>query len=301
MKNTSTNDMWVEVDPFHVPIFNGTMSRSRFRDILNYIRFDDMNTREFRSANDKLAAIREINDLMVKNCLNNFTPYEYVTIDEQMFRFKGKCNFKVYMNNKPDKHGLKTWILCDVKTHYVYNFQVYLGKQGKTSEKNQGKRVVLDLIKELPHGRGITCDNFFKSKSLAEELIARKFSLVGTVRKSRKEVPPALLPKKRPSFKSIYAFTKQMTLVSYAPKKNKTVLLLSTERFQVQNSNETHKKPEIILHYNSTKGSVDTSDQMTKNMSVRRGTRRWSFTIFMNIIDMVCLNGFVIWHTKYSD
>jgi len=48
------------------------------------------------------------------------------------------------------------------------------------------------------------------------------------MKKSRKELPNELVLKKRTAFESVFAFTEDTTLVSYAPKTNKTVVLLST-------------------------------------------------------------------------
>ena len=41
------------------PVYIATMSRNRFTDILNYIRFDNRATRAERRATDKLAAFRD--------------------------------------------------------------------------------------------------------------------------------------------------------------------------------------------------------------------------------------------------
>lgn len=54
------------------------------------------------------------------------------------------------MPSKPGKYGIKIWVLCDAKTSYVMNMQVYTGKSvGEAHEKGQGERVVLHLIKNL--------------------------------------------------------------------------------------------------------------------------------------------------------
>jgi len=57
-------------------------------------------------------------------------------------------------------------------------------------------------------------------------------------------------------------------IVSYCPKRNKIVNLLSTLHSEpkVDTSNE-QRKPEVILTCNETKAGVDTMDQMTRNYS----------------------------------
>lgn len=199
------------------------------------------------------------------------------------------------MPSKPNPYGIKIWVLSDVNTKYTWNLQVYVGKTGTAPERNQGKRVVLDLIDGLKSGRGITTDNFFTSYDLAQELLNKNFTLVGTLRKIRKEIPPILMPsKQREMYSSEYAFTANTSLVSYVPKKNKAIILLSTMHNQVKNEDQT-KKPEIILHYNETKTGVDIMDQMVKHFTCRRATRRWTMALFMNFLDIAALNSMVIW------
>ena len=40
---------------------------------------------------------------------------------------KSRCSFVTFMPNKPDKYGVKFWVLADVETKYVSNIDVYLG------------------------------------------------------------------------------------------------------------------------------------------------------------------------------
>lgn len=48
-------------------------------------------------------------------------------------------------------------------------------------------RVVLDMTEALS-GHNITCDNFFTSHKLGQELLKRKLTMVGTVRKNKPEL-----------------------------------------------------------------------------------------------------------------
>ena len=42
---------------------------------------------------------------------------------------KSHCPFIAFMPNKPDKYGIKFWVLVDVETKYVANILLYLGAQ----------------------------------------------------------------------------------------------------------------------------------------------------------------------------
>ena len=71
------------------------------------------------------------------------------------------------------------------------------------------------------------------------------------------EIPASFLKNpKRPLFESKFGFDDFKTLVSYVPKKNKAVLLMSTFHHDKCLLDEKRKfKPEIIDFYNKTKGN----------------------------------------------
>ncbi|XP_071744198.1 piggyBac transposable element-derived protein 4-like [Lepeophtheirus salmonis] len=119
--------------------------------------------------------------------------------------------------------------------------------------------------------------------------------MVGTVRKNKPKLPPALLEsKERQVFSSKFAFTPTTTLVSYLPKKNKNVVLLSTLHRDGSISDRDDRKPIIIMNYNRNKGGVDNLDLVIGAYSFKRMTARWPLAIFHNIIDVSSYNAFVI-------
>ena len=83
------------------------MSRERFRVIWRMLRFDDKSTRVIRQETVKLAAISEFLSLLAQRFKTAHLPGNSVTVDEQLVRFFGHCNFRVYMPSKPDKYGIK--------------------------------------------------------------------------------------------------------------------------------------------------------------------------------------------------
>jgi hypothetical protein len=87
-------------------------------------------------------------------------------------------------------------------------------------------------------------------------------------------------------------------VVSYIPKKNKTVCVLSTQFLDDSVSHESHKKPSMILHYNRTKSGVDNADKLVREYSCARHTSRWPLRLFMNMLDIGALNAFINWMLK---
>ena len=99
--------------------------------------------------------------------------------------------------------------------------QVYSGKNPSVGrEINQGARVVKDLVKEIEHcGRNITCDNFFAIIPLARDLLKKKLTLVGNIRKNKPELPPQFTVSKGNDITStIFGFQNDAMITSYCPK-----------------------------------------------------------------------------------
>ncbi|KRZ70418.1 PiggyBac transposable element-derived protein 4 [Trichinella papuae] len=164
-------------------------------------RFDDTRTRQERKKTVKAAAVSEVFDTFVKNCKASYVPHGEVCVDEHLMSFRGRCPFRVYMKSKPDRYGVKMWMLCDVRTGYIWCVQIYTGKIGQNQEREQGKQVVLDLASDLGPVYGITTDNFFTSLDLARALLPQKKTLLGTIRQRCKEVPKELWPKPEQSIR----------------------------------------------------------------------------------------------------
>lgn len=285
-------------------IFRTTMGCNRFLFILNALRFDDKDSRTERKKTDKLAAIRFIFDRFSNNCQNNYCLGEHMTIDEMLIPFRGRCSFIQYIPNKPAKYGLKAFVLCDGKTFYVSNIELYCGKQpeGPFQKSNTPHDITLRLVKSWKgKNRNLTCDNWYTSYQLARELLSQKITMVGTLKKNKRELPPDFLPdKKRPVRSSMFGFQNDMSIVSYVPKKSRAVILLSTMHSD-SSVDDTTKKPEIILDYNSYKGGVDTVDKMCSTYSVARRTRRWPLAIFFQLLNIAGINSQILYNANHVE
>lgn len=287
-------------------IFRATMSLKRFLFLLTALRFDNAESRVERiAAGDNAAAISEIFNRFIENCSANYSCSEYVTVDEMLVPFRGKCKFRMYLKSKPAKYGIKIMCLCDAKTHFLLNAFIYTGKN--TQRRNPKKLSVptldvLELVRPIENtNRNVTGDNWFTSVELVDELKAMGLTYVGTVRKNKREVPLQFQPnKQRKVNSSVFGFTGDRTLASYVPKKNKCVIMLSSMHHS-STVDEESGKPEIIQFYNSTKTGVDTLDQKCASYSGHRRSRRWPLTIFYAIINISRVNSFVIYKAANLD
>lgn len=275
------------------PIFRATMSKNRFSFLIKNLRFDDKATRNQRKESDKFCAIRDIWDKYVENCRNNYTPSEYLTVDEQLLGFRGRCPFRMYIPNKPDKYGIKIVMMCDAKTFYMVSAIPYVGKESRPSNLPIPTQYVLELSKPIQKtNRNITVDNWFSSMGLAASLKEVGLTLVGTLRKNKPEIPTEFL-KPKTLEPNRFAFDGDVVLVSHTPNKSRVVMLMST----MHNDNEVDEnsgKSEINLFYNATKGGVDVFDQLCHNKSVSRRTKRWPLRVLYGMLDGGAVNSYVI-------
>ena len=141
---------------------------------------------------------------------------ENLTIDEQLYPYRGHTKFTQYI---PSKNA------------YPLKGVIYTGKVGNVRAKNQGERFVKELAAPFKSsGRNITIDNYFTTVPVAKHLLSWKLTITGTLRQNKPYIFKQMAAYKlRPEYSSLFGFQKRnVALCSYVPKKNKAVILLST-------------------------------------------------------------------------
>ena len=111
-----------------------------------------------------------------------------------MVGFKGRLAFLQYMPKKPQKWGMKAWVLADSSNRYVWNWKLYTGKDVDAPDSPLGlaHRVVLELLDDdrlRSKGYRIFTDNFYSSPHLFKDLQKEGFEACGTLRSNRKGIP----------------------------------------------------------------------------------------------------------------
>ena len=172
------------------------------------------------------------------------------------------------MPNKPDKFGIKFWLLVEVESKYVVNLRPYLGAQEKESRQKVplAPDVVLLLVSPVkPKGYNITTDNFFTSVVLAEKVKAITTTVVEAVRENSNGITKAMTaPVKGGTNKSTFYYNDKhhCLFVNYQCKIKKIVCLLSTIYNSLSVDDSTKNKPDVILFQNKNKVGVDVVNQM---------------------------------------
>lgn len=190
----------------------------------------------------------------------------------------------------------------------MFNAYPYLGKGSIPAQvgMNQGHYLTIKLLEDCYFtDRTVTTDNWFSSIGLAKDLKEKGLTTVGTLRK-KPNVPQVIYgPKKgapkqdhrlRPVGTTGFLFHDYVTAISYKPKADKTVALLSTlhHDFEIGAKN----KATALLYYNKHKGGVDTFDQLCANHNCGRQTRRWPVCIFLGMLNIACINSHIIFNSR---
>ncbi|CAK1603173.1 unnamed protein product, partial [Parnassius mnemosyne] len=279
------------------------MSKERCDFLLQCLHFDDKTFRLQRQKDDPFTPIRDIWELFMVQCRQNYVPGTNVTIDEQLLAFRGRCKFRMYIPNKPAKYGVKLEIMCDSGTRYMLDCMPYLGKGTYTSGLSLGEYFVKELYTRSIHGTNgnITMDNWFTSVPFAKQLLRQpyKLTIVGTLQTNKREIPDELKNHRtsngtRRVNTSMFVYDGPITLLSYKPKPSKMVYMLSSCDEEASVNPET-KKPRLIEFYNKTKGGVDTFDQMCSIMSCSRKTNCLPICVFNGMMNIACINSYIIY------
>lgn len=126
MKNMSVTNIFSR--KYGPEVIRSTMSRDKFKTIMRFIRFDIKETRLERLETDKFALMSYVCNSFIENCTKCYNPGENVTVDEQLFPTKTRCPFTQFMKDKPDKFGVKFYLVVDVDSKYILNGFPYTGK-----------------------------------------------------------------------------------------------------------------------------------------------------------------------------
>ncbi|XP_069182972.1 piggyBac transposable element-derived protein 4-like [Procambarus clarkii] len=202
--------------------------------------------------------------------------------------WRGRLSFKVYNPIKPEKYGVKQYMLVESISGYIYDFEVYCGI-GKTVIET-----VTGLIEPLmDKGYHLYMDNYYNSVNLSETLRERKVYTCGTIRLPR-GTPKELQLKakgKIPLDTTIFRRKDNTVIILWKDKRVVSLItnLHNADTMQVQRRKRISKrdilssveqvtvnKPTAICDYNRYMIGVDHFDQMVKYYQFTRKCHKWT-------------------------
>lgn len=316
-------ELYWSADPFYNNIeISGTMTCKRFKKILENLHVCDITAHLPRDHkdHDKLQKVRPLLDYLKRTYQENATNSESQSVDESMIKFKGRDSKKQYMPAKPIKRGFKAWCRCDSKTGYLYQCDIYTGKDQTLNEEGLGYRVVMKLGGNLPRNTHLVFDNFFSSLALMEALHHRGILATGTVRMNRKGLPKELCPPKpkTPEERRLakenkldpgeftYRFCHPCAVIEWHDTKEVFVLTTTVNLTKVEVIQRTQKNgqkkdmycPSAIAEYTRSMGGVDHFDHYRSSYSIGRRSKKSWFRIFWFLFESGIINAYILYKYK---
>ena len=108
----------------------------------------------------------------------------HVSIDETLLLWKERLSWKQFIRTKRARFGIKTFVLADACTGYVWNSVIYTGDDTRINPdlnfNYNATNIVMSLAENiLDEGRCIYVDNWYSSVELLDELGKRSTDVVG--------------------------------------------------------------------------------------------------------------------------
>lgn len=261
---------------------------------------------------DRDLKIRNIVAHMKEKCQLFYLPSEKVSVDESTVSFKGKIVFRVYNPNKPNKFGLKVFVLSDSLNGYIYNFDPYYGKENEdpVHELLKTTKVVTQLCATLtkdpnnpPSGRHVFVDRYYNSPQLAQQLLKMNMYVTGTVMGNRKEMPTLSKDLKEGEIES--RRKNEMAVVYWKDKRLVTILTtnhLTDKRHMVPVPSKFPTtplvlKPQAVVEYTESMGGVDRSDHFISNYKFERRSKKWYRKMFFWLLEVATVNSYILYKT----
>ncbi|XP_021342234.1 piggyBac transposable element-derived protein 4-like [Mizuhopecten yessoensis] len=316
IERSSLYDYWTTDHLTQTPVFGKTMPRDRFFNLLSFIHLSNNETALPRGdeAYDPVYKVRPIYDVLSQKFRTVYIPEENISIDEGMVTWKGRLSFRQYLPNKPDKFGMKLYILCESTSGYMCDLDIYTGKDYDPNPDREEEsclghsfNVMMGLLRGadlLNKGYTLFTNNYYCKSTLFDTLRAEDTLAVGTVRKNRKEMPVALTRKLKKG-QEMCRMRGSLLTVKWTDKRD--VYMLSTKHEPTMSlTNKVDRtmgepivKPTVIIDYNRNMGGVDLADQLGKYYTITRRTLKWWLKLFFHMMNLAITNAYIL-HKKNS-
>ena len=146
-RDIDVSEIWSANSIHYVPQAKTAMARDRFSEITKSLKFYDPKLASINMLKNKnfykFQQVLDYFKLFNKDCM---TPGARLSIDENLYPFRGRFGALQFIKSKSARYGIKYWTIVDNGTNYVLDIIVYLGKNGdasKPKEKSVGQSVVL--------------------------------------------------------------------------------------------------------------------------------------------------------------
>ena len=261
---------------------------------------------------DRLMPVRTVMEYLTEKCYSLYMPESNLSLDEGTLAYKGRLSMKVYNPMKPDKYGIKFYVLCEAVSGYVLDFSIYSG----TSQSLRS--TVFGLCQRYFHlGYRVFVDNYYNSVELTEELYENGMHSCGTLRLPR-GAPKSLkkLTTKKQARDSLQFRRKDNTFVICWQDVRLVSLITNTmgvdteeyehhKRVRKQGRSELQvtklQRPQAIKEYIKYMRGVDRFDQMIKYYHFTRKTMKWTKKVVFYFFQIMLHNAHILYLKNTTD
>ena len=111
----------------HTPGFREVMERDRFIALWGFLHLVDQRD-EAVDKSDKIYKVSPMLDRMLPLFRRYYSPRQQLSLDEGMIPTKNRFAIKQYIRDKPVRWGIKSFLLCEAKTGYILDAEIYTGR-----------------------------------------------------------------------------------------------------------------------------------------------------------------------------
>lgn len=295
---------WSTDKSIETPYFKNIMRRTRFVSIAKNLHFSSNN-----NSDDALIKIRKVSEIVKKTFIRMYVPHKNISIDESLMQCRSRLHYIQFIRTKRARFSITFYKLCDSKSRYIHNFNIYIGKD-KTDTGSASRNVVMNLLKEselLHKGYCLFIDSWYSSPTLYRELYNMGTNVCGTARINRKKMPRELKLHQLQKGEAVVFSTRDMAAIKWKDKKD-VVLLTTMHGLDFAETGKTNRytgqkcvKPTVAIDYNQYMSGVDIGDQMLSKFHTMRRCKKAYKKIFFYFIDMMLLNSYVIFKNHKKD
>ena len=150
-----------------------------------------------RWQHDRFAAFCESFEEFNENCGKFLVPDDYLLLDETLYPMRTQISFKQFNPSKPAKYGMVYKSINACRYPFTFSTAVYSGKPKAelpsyyTPETSQTVKYLIQNLECHTNlvGRNISYDRLYTSIPMAQWLLDRGITSVGTLQSNRKGIP----------------------------------------------------------------------------------------------------------------
>lgn len=312
-----TISMYWNTEPmYNFQFISKVMSRDKFLRILRFLHFSDEDNDKINGKDtDPTYKIQPVIDMLLSRFQSAYRPGRNIVVNESVMLWKDRLPFDECTPKKRATFGLKTFILAECETGYVYNLRLYSGqslRELNSEPLGASGSIVLHLTKHLLHqGRTLFLNNYHSSPALYEMLHKNGTNVCGIVRLKRKEMPYYGMVARDINrlekgqilvrYNEIVAFCawKDKKLVSTLTTVHAPRLVLSTNIDHV--TGQYRKKPNVLLDCNTyTSGANQMHQILQGNLTISKFIK-WHKRYFVHLLEITIFNCLIIWNSCHGN